>query len=139
MTAPHFIVTLKIATYVGGLVGAVIWAVDPTIKVALIVSIPSMITGCGTLLLAFLNRSDAKKSLVAQDSIRLSVDGINSRLEDKLAAKNIQLSAKTEEAARAAGRREGSEEERGKLKTPVEQTALGTQNNPVNITGKLTQ
>ena len=111
---PHYIAGLKIVAYAGGIVGAIIWALDPTIKVALIVSVPATIASVGTLILGFLNRSDAKRSLANQDLMKRSVDGINTRLEDKNRDLGVRLADKSEEAAHAAGRREGSEAERGK-------------------------
>lgn len=75
---------------------------EPGVKVALIVAIPSTITGIGTLLLGFLNRQDNK-------SIKLGVDGINSRIQTKSDAQGEELADKSNQLAHAQGRREGME------------------------------
>ena len=62
---------------------------EPTVQVALIVAVPALITGVGTIVLGLMNRSQMKQ-------ISINVDG---KLE--------QLMAMRQQLAHAEGRREG--------------------------------
>lgn len=99
MSSPHYIAGVKILVTA---IGAVIFAMDPTVKTflfaAAIVSIPPTITGIF--------------SIIKMGKLGEQMNGINSRLEDKNKVQGAQLAIKSEEAAHAAGRREGSEAER---------------------------
>ena len=75
---------------------------DPTVKVALIVAIPSTITGIGTLVLGFLNRS-------TQTQMKSSMDGHFTKLLAERQQQGVELVEKTDKLAHAEGRREGVE------------------------------
>ena len=92
---------------------------DPTVKVAIIVAIPSAITGLGTLYLGIMNRRDAKDIRDHVGDIKASVDGNFSRLLDEKATQRVQLVDKTERLAHAEGRREGVEAAADKKKGDV--------------------
>jgi hypothetical protein len=90
------------------IVGGVVVAMDPTVKVALIVATPTTITGFGTLILGFLNRRDAKLIHANTAEIKASVNGNFTKLLNAKAAQSVELKDKTEQLAHAEGRREGS-------------------------------
>jgi hypothetical protein len=105
MTVAH----LKIATIAFSAMAAAAVALDPTVKVAIIMSVPATITGLGTLALGFLNRLDQKKSLVNQAEMKDSMDGHFGKLLAEKAAQGAELVDKTDKLAHAEGRREGIE------------------------------
>src|ERR1035437_3763563 len=101
----------KVATVVFTLIGAAIVAMDPTVKVAIIVAAPSMLTGIGTIILGFMNRTklqDVHESAVRMES---NVDGKLSKL---LEVKQ-QLSDTKETLAHAEGHREATDEIQDKV------------------------
>lgn len=82
---------------------------DSAVKVALIVAIPTTITALGTLSLQFLARRDAKKSLSNQDELKVSMDGHFTKLLADRKEQGDELVDKSQQLARAEGRREGME------------------------------
>jgi len=90
---------LKIGFWVASLAAAAVFAMDPTVKVALIAAIPASLLGVGTLILGFLNRKAQQETHDKVIDLKVNVDG---RLS--------QLLAKTEIAAHAEGHREGVEQ-----------------------------
>jgi hypothetical protein len=94
----HFYGALKITTVIFGIIGAAIFAADPTIRVALIVATPGTITGILTFTLGLLNRRDARALKVGQENMQKSVDG---KLDKYIETK--------EQLSHAQGRREGVE------------------------------
>jgi hypothetical protein len=100
---------LKIATWIFGIMAAVVVAMDPTVKVALIAIIPLTITSTGTLWMAWLTRRDARKALVGQAKIEESINGHFGKLMEEKEQQHVVLMEKTDRLAHAEGRREGIE------------------------------
>jgi hypothetical protein len=94
----HYYGALKITTVILSVAAAAIIALDPTIKVALIVATPGTITGILTFTLGILGRRDARELKMGQENMQSSVDG-----------KLSQLIETKEQLSHAQGRREGVE------------------------------
>jgi hypothetical protein len=104
-------------------VDAVTVAMDPTIKVALIVAVPSFIGTLGTLILGFMTLSNnkslqRKQDKIAEDQEKMSnnIDGHFKTLLAEKAVQGAELLDKTDKLAHAEGRREGIEATEGKDK-----------------------
>jgi hypothetical protein len=106
MSLPHYS-AWKIATWILSLAGAVIVTLDPTVKVAIIVAIPSTITGIGTLILGFMSRKSQQITDAKVEKIEISVNSNTSRLLDKLEEKGKQLVAATSRADSSEGSEAG--------------------------------
>ena len=118
---PHLSM-LKIAAVILA-VNAVTAVMDPTVKVALIVAVPSLITGVGTLALGFLTRRDNKEMRAKQDNmqedqsrLQTSMDGHFTKILNERTAIGEKLTDKTDKLAHAEGRREGIEVAEDKAK-----------------------
>jgi hypothetical protein len=119
----HYGSVLKISTYVFGALSAVAILIDPTIKVALIMSIPGIVTGLSASYIGYLNHLDNKLTHASQqeqknatEAIGNKVDGKLSRILDasdkkdvKLADQSDQLTVAKVDLSHAEGRREGIE------------------------------
>ena len=92
----------RMATWILGGLAAIVLAMDPTVKVAIIVAIPSAITGIGTLVLGILNRNKL-------GDVAVLVDGKLSRLLEEKDRQGVELSDKSDQLSHAQGRREGVE------------------------------
>lgn len=91
----------------------IVAALDPTVKVAIIVAIPSAITGIGTLVLGWLNRKESKRQFdVLHGNMTIIKENVNGALTKLRAEKDIQatqlIDAKVD-LSYAEGRREGIE------------------------------
>ena len=127
----------KIVAILTWAVGAVIFAMDPTERVALIVAAPIMVANVGTLILGFLARQDAKaaagaarQSLKNQDAMKDQMDGHFSKLLAERKTQGDELKDVADRLAHAEGRREGMEA--GESKT--EARKLGPEDSPVKVT-----
>jgi hypothetical protein len=89
---------LKVATWVFGFVGTAVWIIDPTVKVALIASMPASITGLAAFIMGIVNKNKIKE-------VHLTM---NSRLDELLRT--------TKEHAHDEGRREGIESEQLRMR-----------------------
>ena len=107
MIVTHFTALKGLMIY--GAIGLAVILANPTVEVALIVAIPGMITGMGTILLALLARRDARELGVSQAKMQTSIDGHFSKLLDEKQKQAEQLVDKTDRLAHAEGRREGME------------------------------
>src|ERR1022692_2647052 len=73
----------KLALVLYGAVAFAVIASDPSVRVALIVAVPGMITGIGTIILALLNRKDAREIRTSQSEMKTSIDGHFTKLLDQ--------------------------------------------------------
>src|ERR1035437_1989831 len=96
----------KVATVVFTLIGAAIVAMDPTVKVAIIVAAPSMLAGIGTIILGFMNRT--KLQDVHESAVRME-SNVNGKLSKLLEVKQ-ELSNTQQTLAHAEGHREATDE-----------------------------
>ncbi len=108
MAIAHY-AALKTATWVFGLVGAAIFVMEPTVKVALIVALPLTITSVGNFILGVLNRAGQKRSQAQGERIQESVDGNFSKLWEKQQSQSEKLHISEGKLSHAEGRREGVE------------------------------
>lgn len=98
---------LKLATAVVSVVAAAIFAMEPTVQVAIIASIAPTVLALGTLILGLVNRS-------TQAAMKESIDGHFTKLLTERQEQGAQLVDKTDKLAHAEGRREGVEASEGK-------------------------
>lgn len=107
----HYYGGLKAVTWLFGLAAVAAFAIEPTVKVAIIVAIPSAITGIGTLVLGFLNRKDAKEIHAVVTKVETQTNNMNTELRQ-------QRNAATTRADSAEGQMKGvaAEQERTKDK-----------------------
>ena len=104
----HSYAVAKVLVYASVAVGAFFFMLDPTVKVALIVSIPATVTGLVTLILGIVNRQQLK-------AIKVDVNSNFSRLLSEKANAQSQLTESQKKLSHAEGRREGVES--GEAKT----------------------
>jgi hypothetical protein len=126
MTLPHYYGAVKLATWIAGLATAAtaaLFAMEPSVQIALIAIIPLTLTGVGTLWMQLLARKDAreiredtKKSLANQDAMKTSIDGHFSELLASDQRRSVELIDKTDRLAHAEGKAEGAESERSRAK-----------------------
>ena len=113
MTIAHYGAAKLILLGVYGVAAAAIVVINPTVEVALIVAVPGIITGMGTICLALLNRRDARKDAsemkAIQSKMQTSIDGHFTKLLDQKQIISEQLVEKTDKLSHAEGRREGIE------------------------------
>lgn len=98
----HHLGVLKTVAWVTGVAGAVIVAMDPTVKVALVASIAPTIASLGALVLGILNRNQLKV-------IKVDVNTNFQKLLQDKKDQDKEMAAKTILLAHAEGRREGVE------------------------------
>jgi hypothetical protein len=103
---------LKITTVMFFTIAAAIVAMDPTVKVAMIVATPGMITGIGTIILALMNRKTQQEGLKIQIETKANVDGNFSKLWEEKDRQVAQLKETQDKLSHAEGYRAGSESER---------------------------
>ena len=110
---------LRALAIVISLSGAVVIASDASVKVALIVAIPSTLVGIGTLILGFLNRADTQRSLAHQvilktdmDEVKKHTNGMLTQLTNEKSAMRERLIDKSQELAHAEGMQQERTEER---------------------------
>jgi hypothetical protein len=83
--------------------------IDPTVKVAIIAGVALVLANLPTFILGMLQRKDSRQIKASQSDMADSVNGHFTRLLNKQDADAASLAAKSEELARATGRREGVE------------------------------
>lgn len=124
MAVSHIGVGVLKAAIIGvNLIAAAMLLVDPSVKVALIVATPAMITGIGTLALGFLTRRDAGRSLAKQtethaivEAVQRQTDGINTALTKRNADQRVELDDAKSRADRSEAASEATEAERTREK-----------------------
>jgi membrane protein implicated in regulation of membrane protease activity len=104
MSLPHY-GAWKLATWILSGLAAVIVAMDPTMKVAIVTAIPATLTLLFTILTWFMGR----KSLVNQSQMKESIDGHFTKLMEEKTQQGVELVEKTDKLSHAEGRREGIE------------------------------
>ena len=127
------LVTLKVATVVGSVIGVALFTMNPNVEIALIVSSPGILT----VILQFLARTDARKAELARqqaelarandhavtmgvmDRVAVQTDGINTKLfaanaklEGDKATQATQLSETAQKLSHADGVQQERVEER---------------------------
>ena len=100
--ALHHLGILKTVTWVLGAAAVAIVAMDPTIKVALIVSAPPTLTGILAFILGLMNRKELKV-------IKVDVNTNFQKLLREKEEQNKEMAAKSDQLSHAQGRREGIE------------------------------
>lgn len=110
---------LKVATAAVTLGSAAVFALEPSVQVAIIGSSVVLVGLLSTSILGFLNYKLQKQLLLSQaqlhgtmSKMEINVDGNLKRLIEKADSQGKELAVKSDEASRAAGRREGIESER---------------------------
>jgi hypothetical protein len=98
----HHIGAAKIVALVSAAIGAVILALDPTVKVALIVSIAPTVASVWAVVLGIMNRDQLK---VIKVDVNTNFQKLLREKEDQ----NKEMAQKTTDLAHAQGRREGIE------------------------------
>ena len=98
----HHLSVLKTVAWVTGIIGAVVVALDPSVKVALIASIAPTIASMGALILGILNRNQLKV-------IKVDVNTNFQKLLQDKKNQDKEMAGKTIQLAHAEGRREGVE------------------------------
>lgn len=106
--AVHHYGAWKLATAVSGVVSAFVFALDPTVQVALIAATPPTIIGLITLWM--------------QRSLKVEVDGKLSRLLDERRDVGLELKDKSAALSHAEGRREGVEVEQARKSPGIDNT-----------------
>jgi uncharacterized membrane protein (Fun14 family) len=100
--ALHHYGVLKVTTWALGVIAVAAIALDPTVKVALIVSIPPTITGILAFVLGLMNRKQLQ-------TIKVDVNtNFQKLLQDKISQDKV-ITEQTQKLAHAEGRREGVE------------------------------
>lgn len=97
---------MKVAATVTAVAAATIFALDPTVQVAIIVSVPTTVV---TLVLGLMNHYELKKHRDELHVIKVEMNGNMSRILDEKAIQGVSLTEKTTALAHAEGRREGTE------------------------------
>lgn len=113
--APLSYAAFKIASISAALIGAVFFTIDPTVKVAIIIAIPQVVVGLGTLVLGFVNRQATRELHQTTAQLEVRVDG---RLTELLSAREKQAEVQSA-LSHAEGRREGLELDQAK-KAPAD-------------------
>lgn len=103
----HHLGVLKTVAWVTGIVGAVIVALDPSVKVALIASIAPTIASMGALILGILNRNQLKV-------IKIDVNTNFQKLLQDKKDQDKEMATKSDQLSHAQGWKEGSQSERDK-------------------------
>jgi hypothetical protein len=108
MALPHAYGAFKVIGLGVSLAAGFVFAMDPTVKVALIAGAAVVLASLPALIVGLLNRQ-------AVQQMSINVDGNLQRLLDEKAEQVAQLKDQGQKLARAEGVKQGSDEERDRV------------------------